>query len=158
MLRKLFNLVFIIAIVLIIFHFLPENWKLALKDKSFAVLSKIIPESMKDKAASIIYTPTEQRAKSISQLEKNIGEIKGAFASRKQSQTATDDASNPDLIPESVTAEEVMKKLEESEKLINEVKSNNGEQGLMSKFTTAIIEKIIKQESSSTAICAPADN
>lgn len=168
MFKIIFKLLLVIGITWGVFHFLPSEWKLAMKDKALAVLSNIIPESAKEKVKSITYTPEEARGKILKQLEENIALIKQGFenegkgikgaSTSKTKTTEANTASSSSLPPEIISKEEILEKIEESQKLLNELEAKNKDQTLAQKFGTAIVTKIVggnSTETSTSTICVP---
>lgn len=162
MFKKFISFLFVVVLTLVILHFIPKELKLAAKDKAFATISKIIPPSVKKKIEPVIYTPVEQRTKLLAKLGTNIELLKNSFSpssvSNKKSLSDTASSSNSEsasslltLPPEKLTTEQIIKTLEESQKLIDEIDKKNADQTVLNKITTSIFQKITNP--TSTAEC-----
>ena len=140
---------FVVAVgVIIVVNFLPTD----IKEKALALLSSIIPNAIEEKIQEtidpIIHTPVERREKLINKLENNISAIKKSLQENKNIEPAI--------------TKEVIQQIEETEKILENIKDTNEEQSPINKVTTAVIKKaaeIIASEEKQTEplVVSPAE-
>lgn len=131
MFRLFINIIVIAVGVIVVFNFLPAGTK----EKVLALLSSLIPNIVEEKIQEkiepiidpIIYSPVERREKLLTQLKNDVAEIKAELIERPKEQLGT--------------VEEIVKKIEESEKIIEKIQDANEEQGIINKVTTTVIQK-----------------
>ena len=115
------SLALFLALGFVVFYLLPTSTK----EKALISLAGIIPEELKDKTESLILTPEEKRGRIIKKLETKIAGIK---------KLSTD--------------KNLVAAIEESEKLIQELKTKNEEASLTNTVTAKLIEKLIEDKKS----------
>ena len=114
----------LLIVVGIIVYLLPST----IKVKGMGALAGIVPESFKEQAAEFLLTPAEKRAKLIGKLETNLAAL---------------DTGN-------LTSEETERLLQESDALIEELKTKNKELSLGEIAKTALVQTLLGNTASSS--------
>lgn len=109
--------IFIIVLALII-YFLPRETKI----KAVQALTKIVPDSFKERVEEIILTPPEEREKLLRKLEDNLGKFKSVPISEE----------NAALI-------------EDSEKVLEKLKEKNEAASLTEIIAQKFADQLVKE-------------
>lgn len=119
--KFLASLILFIALMAVIFYFLPSDLKVSGLEK----LTGLIPETVKAKAEELLLTPSEKRAKLISQLENSLENLKN-----------------------SKTAENVEAFIENSKNTLAELKEKSEETSIKEIITAKIADKLLNLDTS----------
>lgn len=105
-----------------------------LKQKAADSISELgfIPDDIKTKIEGVLLSPKERRERLITKLENNLANLKTSLAS---SQSSTNGI-------EAQISSNAITIIEESEKLLQEIKESNEDPGLVNTAATKIIEEI----------------
>ncbi|MEK7479591.1 MAG: hypothetical protein AAB634_03610 [Patescibacteria group bacterium] len=146
MLKGILKLLFIIGLVVGATYLIPDNVKKNTASKLQGALSNIVPESVKEKVRPVVFTPAERRQKLLEQLDKNIESIKAGLAKTSAAKTAREgagkNASSTEKTEEEQAPEDLIQKLDETKKIIEEIEEINNEGGVVNKVTTKIYKSV----------------
>ena len=152
MLATILKIGVVIALIIGATYLVPDDIKKSATSGIKNTISKITPDSVKEKIDPIIFTPTQRRQKLIEQLEKNIEDIRKELGLP----TKTNDEEGETLEPLNPEQKELAQKLQETETILKKLQDINEEQGLVNKVTTGIYETITgegSENTSSTCAC-----
>ncbi|MAF79657.1 hypothetical protein CL629_01105 [bacterium] len=152
MLATILKIGVVIALIIGATYLVPDDIKKSATSGIKNTISKITPDSVKEKIEPIIFTPAQRREKLIEQLEKNIEDIKKELGLPTQ----TDDAEEGE-VPKPVDREqeELAQKLQETKTILKKLQDINDEQGLVNKVTTNLYKTATGEgnKNSSTTNC-----
>lgn len=126
------SLILSIAVLVSLYIMAPTS----LKEKMLAALGQLIPQSVKDAAEPIIYTPSERRQKIINTIKEKLEEVKAVAAETVEE--------NPTVQRVAEKIKNVIDAVEESEQLITKLEKINKEQSIPNKISTSIVDKIVE--------------
>ena len=119
LIRFAFSATLLLLAAGVVIYFLPTEIKL----KGLAAISGIVPESVKEKAEKIVFTPSERRDQIITDLEQNIEDLKNN--------------------PSEETAQEIAAS---SETLLEKLRGANDDPSLTEALTGKVIDAFVKNE------------
>lgn len=113
-----------------VFYFNP--WKIREKTASAILESKFLPDIIQDQAQKILLTPSQRRTELLEELEKNLGSIKNSVVQQIVE----------GKIMKSPEVNKSLEILKEAENIIEKIKENNKDPGLMGAAVSKIAEEI----------------
>lgn len=163
MIKTFFRLLFIVVLIVVAAYFIPKDVRISARNKVLTALARITPESVKQKIEPLIETPIERRTELIKQLNENINLIKNslgnktltvASSSKTLASAPTSSGGLNVWSANSLSSSDIIKKLEESQKLLADLEKASGAQSVTNKITTSIFSAITgssNQSNSSTS-------
>lgn len=149
MFRLLFGLIGTAALVAAFVYLAPDAWKE--RTLEFIADKPIIPDAIRKKVEDLLSTPHYRRTKLIEELEKNLGQLAEELS---PDEDGTPPGAEESIVP-SPAAKRAKKIIEESKKLIEELKQQNAESPAVSTAAKKVIENIIQEQLGSKSIqCA----
>ena len=124
--RSITLLIFILFIIAIIYYVNPWNIKERLADSLTKV--DLLSDEMKNRLASILLTPQERRIRLINDLENKLDSLKNVVGVENDSEAESEN--------EAITI------ISEVESIVEKIKENNEDPGIVNTATTKIIEEI----------------
>ncbi len=157
MLRGILKILVIMGLVYGATYLIPKDAREKALSRLGNLISAITPASVKEKMEPVIFSPMERRQKLLDQLEKNIETIKSGISKTAAPGNATAaDPANPDTQKneEPPAPEELVRTLEETQKIIEEIEEINDEQGVVNKVTTKIYKSVTGGGSEAAETCS----
>jgi len=146
-LTVIISVILAIAVLLLIFYFLPTETKL----KTLQAVTGIVPETIKKQVEELVLTPPEKRAKILTELKNNLANAQNIIAEK------ITDAVKPEEAKNKLAA--IIKKAED---LIQELESRNEDASVTNVITSKLADKLIGEiknnELKNPPNCEPAKN